>query len=249
MSDLWESLVWLAGLLVPLLWLKRQISARLLHVGWLLFHRERAALLLYFVIMLPGVLLHELSHLVVAAVLGVRAGGLSVRPVYRRRGLELGSIRVARTDVVRESLIGLAPLVGGTGAVLLIAGLFLRVPIEASQALAGQLRYVLSQREAFLEQPNALLWLYLIFAVSNAMLPSVSDRQTWQPLAIYLGVLTGMVLVMNGGLPALPLGLVDTFTRAISLLALAFGLTLLVDLVFVAGIYVAEQVLMAVRGG
>lgn len=248
MAELWESLVWLAGLLVPLLWLKRQISARLLHVGWLLFQHEQAAALLYFLIMLPGVLLHELSHLVMATVLGVPAGGLSLRPVARRHGLELGSVRVARTDVVRESLIGVAPLLAGSVAVLLIAGLFFQIPVEVPQALGEQFRYVLAHLETILQRPNALLWLYLLFAISNAMLPSASDRQSWQPLATYLGVLVVVVLVVNGGLPAIPTGVVVVFARAASLLALAFGLTLLVDLAFVAGIYLMEQVLMALRG-
>jgi len=247
MTELWESLLWLTGFLVPLLWLKRQISARLLHIGWLLFHREQAAVLLYFVIMLPGVLLHELSHFLAASALGVRAGGLSLRPVVRRRGLELGSVRIARTDVVRESLIGLAPLVGGSAAVLLIAGLFLQVPIGAPQALIEEPAIAAQYLQSALRQPNALLWLYLVFAISNAMLPSASDRQPWQPLAIYLGVLTATVLAMHGGLPTVPPGLVTVLTRAVSLLALAFGLTLLVDLVFVAGIYATEQLLMALR--
>ena len=247
MTSLWQSLLWLAGFLIPLLWLKRQISVRLLHIGWLLFHREQPAVLLYFVMMFPGVLLHELSHLFAASLLGVRAGGLSLRPVVRRRGLELGSVRIARTDVVRESLIGLAPLVGGSVAVLLIAGLFLQVPLDTPQALletpASAMRYLQS---AF-RQPNALLWIYLVFAISNAMLPSASDRQPWQPLVVYLGLMTAVVVLVHGSLPTLPPGLVVALTRVIGLLALAFGLTLLVDLVFVVGIYATEQLLLALR--
>lgn len=247
MTPLWQSLLWLVGFLIPLLWLQRQISARLLHVGWLLFHRERAAVLLYFVILFPGVLLHELSHLVAANVLGVRAGGLSLRPVMRRRGLELGSVRIAHTDAVRESLIGLAPLVMGSALVLLIAGLFLQVPLDAPQALLATPASIVEHLQRAFQQPNALLWLYLIFAISNAMLPSASDRQSWQPLAVYLGLLTATVSLVHGGLPNVPPSLVVALTRSVGLLALAFGLTLLVDLVFVAGIYATEQLLLALR--
>ena len=129
MGDVWLSFLWLVVLLLLLVWLKREINGRLLHVGWLLFHHEQAAILLYFLIMLPGIVIHEVSHLLVAAVLGVRAGGLSLRPQVRRDGLQLGSVQVARTDVVRESLIGLAPLIGGSVTVLLIAGFIFEIPV------------------------------------------------------------------------------------------------------------------------
>ncbi|MFQ5857231.1 MAG: hypothetical protein ACE5LU_16600 [Anaerolineae bacterium] len=247
MVDVWSSFVWFAALLVPLVWLKREINGRLLHVGWLLFHHEQAAVLLYFLIMLPGVLVHEVSHLIVATLVGVRAGGLSLRPKVQRDGLQLGSVQVARTDVVRESLIGLAPLLGGSLVILLIAGLAFEIPLKGQGDMADRLAYVVNNAETLLAQPNAVLWLYLIFATSNAMLPSPSDRQPWQTLVIFVGVVATAVLFLNGGLPRIPDDFVAGLTHAIDLLVLAFVFTLLVDLVFVAGILVAEQTLIALR--
>ncbi len=247
MVEVWSSFVWFVALLVPLVWLKREISGRLLHVGWLVFRNELAAVLLYFLIMLPGVLIHEVSHLVMATLLGVRAGGLSLRPKVRRDGLQLGSVRVAKTDPVRESLIGLAPLIGGCLVVLLIAGFVFDVPLAARGDIAGQLAYVVNNVDLLLQEPNAVLWLYLIFAISNAMLPSPSDRQPWRTLAIFIGVVAAVVLFLNGGLPQFPDNLVGNLTRTLDLLALAFAFTLLVDLLSLSGILVTEQGLLVLR--
>lgn len=248
MVDVWLSFLWFVALLVPLVWLKREISNRLLHVGWLLFHHEPAAVLLYFLIMLPGILIHEVSHLIVATVLGVRAGGLSLRPKVRRDGLQLGSVQVARTDVLRESLIGLAPLIGGCLTILLIAGLIFEIPLMDQSTAVDKLNYIATHAETLLQQPNATLWLYLIFAISNAMLPSPSDRQPWRTLVIFIGVVATGALFLNGGAPSIPDDVLGNFTRAVDLLALAFAFTLVVDVVSVAGIWIAEQGLMALRG-
>jgi hypothetical protein len=247
MANVWSSFLWFVALLVLLVWLKREINGRLLHAGWLLLHHEQAAMLLYFLIMLPGVLIHEVSHLVVATLLGVRAGGLSLRPRVRRDGLQLGSVQVARTDFVRESLIGLAPLVVGSLVVLLIAGLGFEIPLESQGDMAGRLVAVVHNADGLLHQPNALLWLYLIFAISNAMLPSPSDRQPWQTLVIFVVIVAAGAFFLNGGLPSIPNDVVAGLARAIDLLALAFAFTLLVDIVFIAGIFVVEQGLMALR--
>ena len=74
------------------------------------------------------------------------------------------------------------------------------------------------------------MWLYLIFAVSNAMMPSPSDRESWRLVLIYLAVVAG-VLVVFGWLPACP-SLVRTLADGLHTLTYAFGLTLLIDVVF-----------------
>ncbi len=247
MIEIWSSFLWLVGLLFPLLWFKREINRRLLHVGWLLFQNEQAAVLLYFLIMLPGVLLHELSHLAMAALLGVPAGGLTIWPKVQRDGLQLGSVQVARTDMVRESLIGLAPLLAGSLAVLLIAGLVFDVPLQTPADPLYRLLYVVNHADQLLSRANAMVWLYLIFAISNAMLPSPSDRQPWRTLLLFLAILGGVILIINGGPPQLPDGLLAGIHRAIDLWAMAFAFTLLVDLVFLTGIFLAEQLLWMLR--
>lgn len=247
MPDVAVSFFVFTGLLIVLVRLKREITSRLLHVGWLLFQRETAAVLLYFLVMLPGIVLHEVSHLLMAAVLGVRAGGLSLWPKLQRDSLQLGSVQVARTDPLRESLIGLAPLLGGSAVILLIAGVAFDIPLQGSAGLIDRVRYLVGHLGALLSHADAAIWFYLIFAVSNAMLPSPSDRQPWRSLAIYVGLVGGLVLLVNGGLPRVPADVVGGLTRTLDWLGLAFALTLLLDVCVVVGIYVVQQLLLAAR--
>jgi hypothetical protein len=72
------------------------------------------ALRLLFYLLLPGIVLHELSHYLVAKLLFVPTGKLSVgigRTLRNR--VTLGSVTITRTDPLRESIIGLAPFVVG----------------------------------------------------------------------------------------------------------------------------------------
>ena len=80
------------------------------------------------------------------------------------------------------------------------------------------------------------LWLYLIFAVSNAMLPSESDMAAVRPVLIFLGIVAAVVLVVTGVRGISP-AVVDGVNAIAGYLAIAFGLTLAVDLVFMLVIW------------
>lgn len=65
---------------------------------------------LYALIVWPGTVLHELSHWLVALLLGGQPGSLSVVPVRTERGLRLGSVGVRRLRAFNALPIGCAPL-------------------------------------------------------------------------------------------------------------------------------------------
>jgi len=138
---------------------------------------------------------------------------------------------VGQVDPVRASLIGVAPLVGGTLVILLIGYLVLDID-ELRWLLEGQGSQALLDGVGQLMQvPDFWLWLYLIFSISNAMLPSPSDMDTVRPVLIFLGAVAVVVLVVVG-VPAIPAAAVAGVNRLAGYLATAFGLTLAVDLVF-----------------
>ena len=71
-----------------------------------------------FAAVFPGVLLHELSHFVMARLLRVRTGRFSLLPSLMEDGkLRLGFVETDETDLLREALIGTAPLITGGAAV------------------------------------------------------------------------------------------------------------------------------------
>jgi len=103
-----------------------------------------------------------------------------------------GSVKVGRSDPIRESWIGIAPFIGGTVAILLLASWQFGVELQPALSLG----LILDTMASSLQAPDALLWLYLLFSISNAMLPSESDRQPWLSALLFLGVVAAIVYIL-----------------------------------------------------
>ena len=111
----WANLFWLIIITLFLLGLHRWIVAHVQGVGLLLSQSKISAMWLYFILFLPGIFVHELSHYVMALVLGVKTGRFSLWPQSKGRGqVVLGSVEVRGVGPVRHSLIGAAPMLSGT---------------------------------------------------------------------------------------------------------------------------------------
>lgn len=94
---------------------------------------------------------------------------------------------------------------------------------------------------------NVLVWLYLIFAVSNAMMPSRSDRHAWPAFALIMGVVALVV-----GFLGRNTGLLDNLAQPVAVLfgylGTAFSIAIAVDLLCIGLIALAEWVLGRLRG-
>ncbi len=183
------------------------------------------AMRILFFLLLPGIILHEGSHWAVAKLLGVRTGKVSLG-LARARGKQfsLGSVNVERTDSLRESLIGLAPFVVGLGAILLIAGYGFDLWPDSALTLNQMLDRVLSTANDWL----TWLDLYLIFAVSTAMIPSESDREPWGMLIAVFGVVGGVAILL-GWTPRIPPDVIDLARRVLQALTFVFGVSVVVN--------------------
>lgn len=230
----WTPLLALAATLLPLLVVKRWITGSLqeLSVRWV--GDPQVALVVYFVLVLPGVVLHEVSHWLVATLLGVRVSKFRLGPVRQGRSnrVSLGSVRVGKVDPLRASLIGLAPLLGASAMILLVGNQVLGLGEVAASLSGGGVEELWAGVQQVMRVPDAWLWLYLIFAISNAMLPSESDMSTVRPILIFLGIATAIYLVA-AGVPSIPPGVREAVDAVASYLASAFGLTLAVDALFI----------------
>ncbi|MEA3346374.1 MAG: hypothetical protein U9Q78_09090 [Chloroflexota bacterium] len=243
-----NALIWFILTFPLLLFLKSWINQHLQGMVLLLFRSEDAASLLYFMLLLPGVLIHEGSHWLMAKLLWVPTGKFTIG-VNHKRGdrLELGSIRVGKVDPIRSSLIGLAPLVGGSLVILLIGRWALDVEALAKAFQGGEANYIIAELWGALHVPDFWLWLYLVFAISNTMLPSASDRRSWPSALIFLGGLIAL-LYFTGWVPPLRSRLTGLLPNALSHLNLAFTLTLTVDVVFALLILLLETLLTRLTG-
>lgn len=187
--------------------------------------------------MLPGVVVHELCHVLAAWLLRVPVRRFSLG-LQQKRGsnqVALGSVDIADTDALRSSLIGLAPLIGGTGLILLIGGRVVDVqalPRFGSPGFASDLRLAYGT-------PDFWLWAYLLLALGNAMLPSAADRSSWG-IALGFIAFVGAALHFSGLLSGASPTIARWTAGAASLLSYAFAATIAVDLVFAAVLLVLE---------
>jgi len=118
--------------------------------------------------------------------------------------------------------------------VILLIGNWVLGVGELTTAMSGQgLEGILDGLARVMQVADFWLWLYLIFAISNAMLPSESDMTTIRPVLIFLGIAAAAVLIVTG-IPSIPPTVVDGVNAVAGYLGAAFGLTLTVDAVFMA---------------
>jgi hypothetical protein len=235
----WIGLAWLAAALIPLLLLERWIHRHLQGVALLLMGDPEVAVWLYALPLLPGVVLHEVSHALVGFLLGAQVGRPSVFPVREGKRIQLGFVPVEATGPLRTTFIGLAPLVAGCLTLLLIGHLRLGLGTVGALLAAGNWRAALAGLAQVPHSRDAWVWAYLAFAVSNTMLPSRSDLRAWPALLLLLLGTAGLVAA---------LGLGAAVAGALRWLAIACALTLLVDLPFALLILGAEWGLGRVRG-
>jgi hypothetical protein len=243
----WMPFLWLAATLGLLLLIERWIHRHLQGVMLLLTGDPEMALILYALPLLPGIILHEASHALMAILLGARIGRISIRPKLAGQRVQLGFVPVEKTDAVRASLIGLAPLLAGVGIILAIGYLVFDIGAVGSALVAGYWDRAIEGLAGMLEAPDAWIWAYVIFAVSNTLLPSRADRQAWLPVILFLLLAMALIWVAGFG-SALLASLSEPLAVALYWLATMCTLTLIVDLPFTLAIALAEKLLERARG-
>ncbi len=174
------------------------VIASLFRLLYRISHHKHFSLSVLTVLLFPGTIIHELSHLFVAEILGVRTGKLTLIPegLDEREELEGGEIRagsvaVAKTDPFRRSAIGVAPVVAGIGVLTALS-------------------YLLQTNNT---NAITIIIYYIMFAVSNSMFSSREDMKGVVPLLLTLALfaaaayaaglrigLTGQALVVAGNI-------------------------------------------------
>jgi Zn-dependent protease len=104
-----DGVFWLLFALVALIFLQRILHREIQAFFLILTRNPGVTQVIFALIFFPGVFLHELSHFIMAKLLGVRTGSLSLIPKPMPNGrLRLGYVETASGGVVRDSLVGLA---------------------------------------------------------------------------------------------------------------------------------------------
>lgn len=225
-------------------WLHRELQALIL----LLTRHPSVTIGIFSLLFFPGVLLHETSHFLMARLLGVRTGKFSLIPQTTPQGaLRLGYVETARADWVRDTLIGLAPLLSGVAVTAWLGLNRLQLLPVGTALLATQWPALPALLGKVAAVPDFWLWLYLAFAVSSTMLPSASDRQAWLPLGLVLAVLLGVALAAGAGDWMLQ-NLAPGINRILLGLSAVFAISLAVHVMLGIPIWLAKVFISRITG-
>jgi len=187
-------------MLLPLVYLQRLLHREIQAVFFLITRNINLSLGLFSVLFFPGVLLHELSHLIMAKILGVRTGDFSLVPHPLPDGrLQMGYVETEETDIIRDSLIGLAPLIAGMSIVAYVGIYRFQFHTLIDFVAGGQFDLFFQGLVSTSLTQDFYVWFYLAFSVSSTMIPSETDRAALLPLGVLTGLLVGLAVLSGAG--------------------------------------------------
>jgi hypothetical protein len=240
--------VWFVCMLIPLIYLQRFLHREIQAVLLILSRNPQLTMGIFQFIFLPGVVLHEGSHYVMAKILRVPTGHFSILPQPLTNGrLRLGYVETAKVDILRDSLIGAAPLIVGTLFVAYVSVYQLEMRVLWDVLREGQLNLLWMGIRALPNAPDFYLWFYLTFVVSSTMMPSDSDRHAWLELVISIGVVFAIILLVGAG-PWMLDNIAPLISNFLSSVAVIFGLSSIVHILLGLPTALVHQLLARVTG-
>lgn len=243
-----DGLLWLLVALAVFIFLQRLLHREVQAFFLILTRSAGVTQVLFALIFFPGVLLHELSHFLIAKLLGVQTGNFSLIPQAQPDGkLRLGYVETASGGFVRDALIGAAPLVTGSLFVA-YAGIYQMHLLPLWDLMRsvdwGSFGATLVSVP---KSPDFLLWFYLTFTISSTMMPSASDRHAWLPLGfLVVGLVVAAILAGAGDWMLAHLA--PPFNRFLQALAMIFGLSGVLHILLILPFLLLHRVLTRLTG-
>lgn len=155
--------------LIFLYFLSHVLQSSLTKIIFKITKSRRVTLNFLLLLFLPGVIVHELSHFIIASLLFVKIGEINFLPEITEDGVKLGSLEIERTDPVRRAIVGFAPVLIGIIAVLGLAHFF----------TLGKMSGV----------GLTVVLFYLLFAITSTMFSSKKDLEGTIELLIVFGII------------------------------------------------------------
>lgn len=200
--------------------LRTRILFEFTSITLLSFNSSNLGKWLYTLLFLPGTILHELSHWLVAELLGVRTGEITILPTTDddTTRQKLGSVQTAASGPLRSFLIGAAPFLTGLLTLYLLGTLL----------LSAELWW------------HYLLLFYGIVVTGSCMLLSREDRRSWPFIGILLTTLLALFYVIPIKIPPT---LIFSLARTIWRLNQVLAVTVLAILTLIALSYGLRRII------
>jgi len=243
-----DGLLWLLVALAAFVFLQRILHREIQAFYLVLTRSPGVTQVLFALIFFPGVLLHELSHFLIAKLLGVQTENFSLIPQAQADGkLRLGYVETASGGFVRDALIGAAPLVTGSLFVAYAAIYQMHLlplwDLLRSTDWGAFYAMLVSVPKA----PDFWLWFYLTFTISSTMMPSQSDRNAWLPLGFLVVGLVAAAILAGAGAWMLA-NLAPPFNQFLQALAMIFGLSGVLHILLILPFWLLHRILTRLTG-
>lgn len=184
----------LLGILIPLIYAERWIHQHMYGVGYLLTLDKAQATGFYYMVFFPGVLVHEVIQWLVAGALNVKVKKINSYPKTQENGtIRYDFVVIEQTSRFKAMLIGGLPFVIAGVIVYYLSTSILELDALLAAIGTGDLNEIGRGIKEFLKTGDVWLWLYLMFSLSNGMIPTKEDRQGW---FLILGAATGITIAM-----------------------------------------------------
>ncbi len=150
-------------------------------VGWLVTKSFQTTTILYYTFFLPGVVVYEVVYWLAAGALNVRAE----RAIQWPEAQEIGELRLnfvklsRRASTWRVRIIGFMPLIASLTLIWLIAISILDLDTIIQTVTLAESETIFDALQQVTTQTDFWLWAYLLFVISNTMLPDTSIFDKW----------------------------------------------------------------------
>lgn len=182
---------------------------------------------------LPGTIIHEFSHAVIARLMGVKIGQIRVYPFRDKETGELkaGNCEIEKVDPVRLTIIGIAPTILG------ILILYLIVLYIFNKSLPSTDFILIIKTLLNLKNWPAYLG---IFFISSTMFTSKKDLKE-AAIVFPVLILFGFILYTMGG----RIPLISLFEKPLNSLSIVLGITLVVDVVIFTFLFIPVSLILS----
>jgi hypothetical protein len=247
-TDLIGPWLTLLAIVAPLVYAERWIHQHMYGIGYLITLDKARATTVYYLFFFPGVFLHEAIQWLAAGVLNVPVKKLNPRPQAQDNGtIRYDFVTIEKTTRLKAMMIGGLPFILAALGVYYISTSILDLHTILDAFGAGDIRDIGSATREALNTPDFWLWMYLLFTISNGMIPTKDDREGWWLILGAVGVVSLAFLIIG-----FDQFLTETFTGPVhdglQLVNTALLTVLGIDLAAIFVLGMIEDTLERVRG-
>lgn len=125
---------------------------------------------------LPGTIIHELAHLLVAMVLMLKIRDIKIFPEFEKNYIKLGSVHYEKKDFIRGIIVGIAPFI--VGIIFCLSLAYLKI---------------FPSDNIFINT----VFIYIIFTITSTMFSSKQDLVDLVYLIPLLIIVIGVIYIFN----------------------------------------------------